>query len=280
MKFGLYLSNYGQGLGARQLSELAAIAEESGWDGFFLWDHIVVNRSNPVEMVDTWVALTPMAMATQRIYLGTTITPLPRRRPWKLARETVTLDHLSCGRVILGVGLGEPGEIEFGTFGEDSSLKTRAEKLDEGLQILNGLWQGLPFKFNGKHYKIKKTTFLPAALQQPRIPIWVGGFWPHKAPFRRATSWDGVIPLKENSFLRVEDVCSILDFIRPLRMENTPFDFVVIGSSGVLRNGVKGAKKVAAYAEAGATWWLENLYPKRDSYTKLQAHIRKGPEDI
>lgn len=279
MKYGLYLSNYGLGLGARQLSELAALAEESGWDGFFLWDHIVVNRSHPVEMVDTWVALTAMAMATQRIRLGTTITPMPRRRPWKLARETVTLDHLSSGRLILGVGLGEPGEIEYGTFGEDSNLKIRAEKLDEGLQILNGLWQGLPFKFNAKHYKIKKTTFLPAAFQQPRIPIWVGGFWPHKAPFRRAAAWDGVIPLMENGFLRVEDVHSILDFIRPLRLANTPFDFVVIGSSEVSREGLIGAKKLTAFAQAGATWWLENLYPKRDSYIKLQARIRKGPTE-
>jgi alkanesulfonate monooxygenase SsuD/methylene tetrahydromethanopterin reductase-like flavin-dependent oxidoreductase (luciferase family) len=277
MKFGLYLSNYGVGLGARQLSDLAAIAEESGWDGFFLWDHMLVNRSKPVEIVDPWVALTAMAMATQRIRLGTTITPVPRRRPWKLARETVTIDHLSGGRITLGVGLGAPSDIEYGTFGEVSSLKTHAEMLDEGLQILNGLWQGKPFKFNGKHYHIKKVTFLPTALQQPRIPVWVGGYWPHKAPFRRAARWDGIIPLAENGFIRPDDVSTILDFISPLRSTNAPFDFVIIGNSDVSRAGLKGAKKVTAYAQAGATWWLESLYSKRNSFAKLQARIRQGP---
>ena len=134
-------------------------AEQAGWDGFFLWDHVIAGVEG-VPTLDVWVALTAMAMTTSRIRLGATVTPLPRRRPWKLARETVTLDHLSNGRLTLGVGLGVPEEYE--TFGEDSDNKVRAAKLDEGLEILTGLWSGKPFEHHGYGLP-RRQSHLPAA---------------------------------------------------------------------------------------------------------------------
>ena len=145
-------------------------------------------------MVDPWVALSAIALSTRRIRIGTTVTPLPRRRPWKLAREAASVDHLSGGRLILGVGIGG-GEAEWGAFSEETDLRKRGAMLDEALEILVGLWSGKRFHFEGAHYSIKETFFLPTPLQKPRIPIWVGAVWPNKPPLRRAASWDGVFPL-------------------------------------------------------------------------------------
>ncbi|MFW9799256.1 MAG: LLM class flavin-dependent oxidoreductase [Candidatus Thorarchaeota archaeon] len=140
MSFGLYVPNFGKVFGyASVLGELAKIAEDSDWDGFFIWDHIQQDRTKPLPMVDPWVGLSAMAAATNRIRIGTTVTPMPRRRPWKLARETVSLDHLSKGRLILGIGLGYPPEEVFSVFGEVSDTKTRARMLDEGIDVLLGL---------------------------------------------------------------------------------------------------------------------------------------------
>ncbi len=130
-----------------------------------------------------------------------TVTPFARRCPWKLARETATLDQLSGGRLILGVGLGEPGKAEFEYFGESGEPKVRAAKLDEGLDILTGLWRGKPFSYEGEHFHLKKMSFGSRPVQTPRIPIWVGGFWPNKPPFRQAAKWDCVIPLKKRKFV-------------------------------------------------------------------------------
>ena len=257
------------------LSEMALEAEKSGWDGFFLWDHIIAGAEG-VPMVDVWVALAAMAMTTTRIRLGAKVTPLPRRRPWKLARETVTLDHLSNGRLTLGVGLGVAEDYE--PFGEDADDKVRAAKLDEGLEILAGLWSGEPFEHHGQAYHVEKTVFRPPSLQQPRIPVWVGGWWPTKAPFRRAARWDGVIPLKqsEEALLTPQDVVEVRDFIHQQRTSDEPFDIAII--SWTDPSDPQGAvEKVAVYAEAGATWWLESLYMQHDSLEAMRKRIRPGP---
>jgi alkanesulfonate monooxygenase SsuD/methylene tetrahydromethanopterin reductase-like flavin-dependent oxidoreductase (luciferase family) len=275
MKYALYLPNFGAEHSARALADLALEAEEAGWDGFFLWDH-VINEAEGVPLVDVWVALTAIAMNTTRIRLGATVTPLPRRRPWKLARETVTLDHLSKGRLILGVGLGVP--VEYGTFGEDSDKKIRAAKLDEGLEILAGLWKGEPFEHHGQAYQVERTTFRPPSLQQPRIPVWVGGWWPTKAPFRRAARWDGVIPLKlsGDNLLTPRDVREVRAFILRERTSQDPFDIAIINWTDSA-NPQKAAEKVARYARAGATWWLESLYNLQDSLADLRRCVRLGP---
>jgi alkanesulfonate monooxygenase SsuD/methylene tetrahydromethanopterin reductase-like flavin-dependent oxidoreductase (luciferase family) len=278
MRYALYLPNFGAEHSAAGLADLARDAEEAGWDGFFLWDHIVAEAEG-VPMVDVWVALSAIAMNTARIRLGATVTPLARRRPWKLARETVTLDHLSNGRLTLGVGLGVPEDYD--PFGEESDAKVRAAKLDEGLEILTGLWKGQPFEHHGRAYQIENVTFNPASLQQPRIPIWVGGWWPTKAPFRRAARWDGVIPLKQSgdNLLTPQDVVEVLDFIRRERTSNAPFDVAIINWTDPSDPGA-AAEKVSAYAEAGTTWWLESLYMQQNSLAGLRRRIRLGPPKL
>ena len=164
MKFGIYLPNFGPYGDAHVLADLARDAEYAGWDGFFLWDHITGWK---LPFVDPWVALTAIALNTQRMRIGTTVTPLPRRRPWKLARETVSLDHLSGGRLTLGVGIGG-GEAEWDHLGEQPDLKVRGEMLDEALDILVGLWSGESFSYVGKYYQITEAHFLPYKLRDPR----------------------------------------------------------------------------------------------------------------
>ena len=189
VRFGLYVANYGEFSDVRALGELAREAEVGGWDGIFLFDSIQPSEPGSYEPVaDPWLALMAIALATERIRFGTLVTPLARRRPPKLDRETVTLDQASRGRLLLGVGLGygPSADPEFAGLGEDSDPVVRAAKLDEGLEVLTGLWSGKPFSHAGQYYQVQETTFLPTPVQTPRIPIWVGGFWPNRRPMRRA----------------------------------------------------------------------------------------------
>ena len=146
---------------------------------------------------DPWIAVAGMAVRTQRVRLGIMVTPLARRRPWKVARETVALDALSGGRFTLGVGLGGGPQAEFAAFGEDADARVRAERLDEGLAVLDGLWSGEPFSFEGEHHRVERRAVPPRSVQQPRIAVWVAGRWPNRRPFRRAARWDGVFPVFE-----------------------------------------------------------------------------------
>jgi alkanesulfonate monooxygenase SsuD/methylene tetrahydromethanopterin reductase-like flavin-dependent oxidoreductase (luciferase family) len=159
------------------LVQLGIGAERAGLDGYFLWDHLVHSDSGEglPPIVDPWQVLAVVAARTSRIKLGTMITPVARRRPWKLAKEVTTLDLLSGGRVILGVGLGDPAHAEFGLFGEPTDRRVRAELLDEGLEVLAGLWTGQPFSHEGKHFTVGPVRFSPSPAQRPRVPIWVGG---------------------------------------------------------------------------------------------------------
>ena len=165
--------------------EMAQEAEAAGWDGYFVWDG--------VWGTDPWVTLGAIAATTKRIRIGTMITPPSRRRPWKLAAETATVDRLSGGRLILGVGLGAP-DTGFEKFGEETNRRTRAELMDEALDIVTGLWQGQPFEYQGAHHHVQAGDLpltCPPPVQQPRIPIWVGG---ESGPaLRRAARWDGWI---------------------------------------------------------------------------------------
>jgi alkanesulfonate monooxygenase SsuD/methylene tetrahydromethanopterin reductase-like flavin-dependent oxidoreductase (luciferase family) len=282
MHFGVYLPNFGAETSALALAELAREAEKAHWDGFFIWDHILANKNQKLPMVDPWVALTVVAMQTKRIRFGTTVTPIARRRPWKLARETTTLDNLSNGRLILSAGLGGPGGEEFEAFGEEADPRVCAEKLDEGLDVLNGLWRGRAFSYQGKHYQLDKVTFKPTPLQKPRIPIWVGGFWPNKAPFRRAAKWDGVIPLNKHGFwIKPPDLQEMLAYIHAQRTIKTPFDAVIIGARATLgKNNAAIRKSLQQLKEAGATWWLQALYLERNSIEAMRAAIRQGPPEV
>jgi alkanesulfonate monooxygenase SsuD/methylene tetrahydromethanopterin reductase-like flavin-dependent oxidoreductase (luciferase family) len=281
MFYGIYTPNFGAELTPRILADLAAEAEESGWDGFFLWDHMVYSRKQLLPLFDPWVALAGIAAHTERIRIGTTVTPVARRRPWKLARETVTLDHLSNGRLILSVGIGDPNEDDYGTFGEPVDQKVRAAMLDEGLEILNGLWSGKPFAFKGEHYQVKKVTFLPATVQKPRIPVWVGGFWPNKRPFRRAARWDGAFPLnRDGPFTPPPGTLrEIKTYIDEHRQDQMPFDLAIMGTTP--GNDLKaGRKKLSGYAGTSLTWWMESLYRWRNSTAAMRQRIRQGPPRV
>lgn len=280
MKYAVYLPNFGDETSASALADLAAEAEAAGWDGFFLWDHMLYSKSQKMNIIDPWIALTAVAMKTERIRFGTTLTPVCRRRPWHLARETVTLDHLSAGRLILSVGLGDPPDADYAAFGEDPDPHVRAEKLDEGLDILAGLWSGKAFGYLGKHYHMEKVTFRPVPLQKPRIPIWVGGFWPNKAPFRRAARWDGVLPLKKTGgfSLKPDDLEELMTFIREQRTEETPFDAAIIGSrAGLGEKPAAAARALSRLEQAGATWWLQSLFIERNSLERMRSAVRQGP---
>jgi len=285
MKFGIYIPNFGPYGDARVLADLARDAETAGWDGFFIWDHVA---GWELPMVDPWVALAAIAVSTRRIRIGTTVTPLPRRRPWKLAREAVSIDHLSGGRLTLGVGIGG-GKAEWAHLGEQPDLKKRGMMLDEALSILVGLWSGDPFSYAGEYYHIENAQFLPKPLQQPRIPIWVGGNWPYKAPFRRAAKWDGAFPLfsvweNEEELAQLEEM---VRYTRMYRKPEQPLDIIVMGVTHDPESKEE-IKLVEQRANLGATWWLEAITPYRfdleyeDEWPvePIRERVLKGPPQL
>lgn len=274
MRYALNLAPFGAFASLHELAALARDAEEAGWDGFFIWDHLQAEPGLPV--ADPWVALCAIALQTRRIRLGALVTPLPRRRPWTFARATASLDQLCAGRLIAGVGIG--GERWFGeysTFGETVDDGVHAAMLDEGLEVVTGLWSGLPFHHEGLYYTVRNALFLPTPLQTPRIPIRVAGIWPNKAPMRRAARWDGVCPLAEGHTIEPEEVRDMLASIHQYRAATEPFDVVVCGNvTG--RDPAEAAHVLARYAEAGVTWWQEGFL-WHDTLEDVRARIRQGP---
>jgi probable F420-dependent oxidoreductase len=283
VKFAVDLPNFDPCADARTLADLARDAEQAGWDGVFLWDHVTFGAEGP-GMADPWIALTAIAMNTERVKLGPMVTPLPRRRPWKVAREAVSLDRLSGGRLVLGVGIG--GDTgEWADFGEEADIRKRGEMLDEGLEILTGLWSGRPFSFHGEHYTLTGTTFTPVPLQEPRIPIWVAASWPKKKPFRRAARWDGVFPMSLNAgydMMSAEEMKEAVRYTREQRDDDRRFDVAHFGMTPG-NDAAEDAAIVAPYAEAGVTWWLENIVPMRWSDEEgtalevMRRRILQGP---
>lgn len=276
MQYGFVLP-YGD---ARTAADLAQVAEQSGWDAFFVWE--------PVWGFDAWVCLTAAAMQTERIRLGTLLTPLSRMRPWKLASETVTLDHLSQGRLILAVGLGAI-DTGFAAFGEVTDRKTRAELLDEGLDILTGLWRGQPFSYHGKHYTIQETSFLPPPppVQQPRIPIWVVGAWPRMQSMRRVLRYDGLLPtvMEQDGTGRSmtpDDMRAMRTFITTHRTASAPFDIIMEGTTPG-DNPAQARAIVQPWVEAGATWWIEGMWElvdRPDGQATVRTRLQQGPPRV
>ncbi len=278
MKCGIWVPNFGDYADPGVLVSLARDAEAAGWDGLFLWDH--VHRREVVPTLDPWVGLAAVAAATRHMRIGTLVTPLPRRRPTKLAREVTTLDHLSRGRVVLGVGLGSPPESEFAALGEDPDAKLRAQKLDEGLAVLEGLWSGEAFSFAGEHYRIEHAVFLPRPFQEPRPPIWVAGVWPARPGFRRAARFDGVFPIQRGGGrLAPGTVREIVAFVEQHRTGSGPFDVLVSGET-TPDDPAAGGDTLSAYRKAGATWWLEWIGWRRGSLAEMRARVRAGPLEL
>jgi hypothetical protein len=294
MLYGVYAQNFGEYGDPQNLIGLALDAEQAGWDGFFVWDHLLLYRHSDIPFVDAWIALAAIAARTVRIRIGPMITPLARRRPWKLAREVVSLDHLSRGRAVLGVGLGSPSNVEFECFGEDSSDWVRARKLDEGLSVLDGLSRDETFDHSGDYYHLEDVKFVPRSIQTPRVPIWVAGFWPNKPPMRRAALWDGVFPLKRRAtqtgtgpgpapwsdlWLQPHELADAVMYVARHRANSGHFDVIATGATPTGETA-KASELVNSYREAGATWWLEWLDEQRGTFAQMRKHIQKGPPSV
>jgi alkanesulfonate monooxygenase SsuD/methylene tetrahydromethanopterin reductase-like flavin-dependent oxidoreductase (luciferase family) len=249
VKRGIFVAPFDELVEPSTLAELASRAEELGWDGFFLWDHI--RYRPPTESVaDPWVALAAIACATERLRIGPLVTPLARRRVQKVARETVTLDHLSRGRLTLGVGLGGDRNGEFEPFGDPADPAERARLLDHGLELLNDYWAG---------------EFKPAPIQQPRIPVWVAGRWPNRRPLRRAARWDGFFPIDLRGPDDLATFAGEVDELRAGRSE--PFDLVAEIAPG----GDAGP-----WETAGATWILTG-FDAQPKLGEVRDAIEVGP---
>jgi alkanesulfonate monooxygenase SsuD/methylene tetrahydromethanopterin reductase-like flavin-dependent oxidoreductase (luciferase family) len=274
MRYALNLPTGGVCGDPRTLADFAAVAEAAGWDAVLLEDYIVYQGHQDWPTCDPWVALAAMALATERIRLGTEVTPLTRRRPWKLARETVTLDHLSNGRLILGVGSGDPQDPGFDHFGEVMDDRQRGGILDEALDVLAGLWSGQPFSYQGAHFQVQEITFLPRPVQQPRIPIWVGGEYPHRGPLRRAARWDGTCIFVRDRHHSSSDVRAIRAAIDQHRTSDAPYD-VVVGGLARSDDGDRERALIRDLEAAGATWWLEWIRPAE--HEVMRAAIARGP---
>lgn len=249
VKRGIFVAPFDELMQPRLLAELAQRAEGNGWDGFFLWDHLLYRP--PVRAVaDPWVALAAIAYATERIRLGPLVTPLSRRRVHKLAKETVTLDHLSDGRLTLGVGLGSDRSGEIERFGEVADPRERARLLDDGLTNLSKYWDG---------------ALEPRPVQRPRIPVWVAARWPSRKPLRRAARWDGFFPIE----LPDPDALATLDAeVRALRHDDAgPFDLIAEISAG---------DDPSPWTAAGATWVLTS-FDSQPREAEVREVIDAGP---
>jgi alkanesulfonate monooxygenase SsuD/methylene tetrahydromethanopterin reductase-like flavin-dependent oxidoreductase (luciferase family) len=282
MRYAVNVPNFEEYSDVRAVAALAADAEAAGWDGFFVWDHLAFVKAWRLRIADPWIVLTAVALATERLRLGPMVTPLARRRPWKVARETVTLDRLSGGRLVLGVGLGEPGSDEFGSFGEPADPVVRAAMLDEALEVLTRLWSGETVSFSGRHYRVDQVAFLPAPVQRPRIPIWVAGTWPRRGPLRRAARFDGSCPLKIDADGEVvgaleagelRELRAVVD--RHRQEQAAPFD-VLLGGTTPEDPGAARAM-LEPLAEAGMTWWQEVADPRQTDLAAFRRRVRRGP---
>jgi alkanesulfonate monooxygenase SsuD/methylene tetrahydromethanopterin reductase-like flavin-dependent oxidoreductase (luciferase family) len=273
VRYGIDLVNFGAFADPRRVVEAATLAEESGWDGLFLWDHLAYVWGPP--SCDPWVALTAAACATDRIRLGTAVSPLARYKPHLLAGALATVDQLSGGRVVLGVGVGGAPE-EFAAFGEPDDDMTRAALVDEGLGVMEALWSGREVHHEGTAFTVNGVRLATLPYQRPRVPVWVGG---DSAPaLRRAARWDGwVAPsLDDAGEVRMttspERLAEQVQALLAAREEDSPLDVAVLGYSDA-----GDAEPAEAYAAAGATWWLETLHEMRAPVEALFDRIRAGP---
>ena len=274
MKYGFILP----GGGAKAAASAAAAAEASGWDGVFVPDAISMETAEVPAgpWHDPWVMLAAMAMATSRVRIGPIVAAVTRRRPWKLAREALSVEHLSDGRLVLAAGLGA-AEDDSGYYrvGEQLDLRARAQILDESLEVIDGLWRGRPLRFHGQHFRIDGMTMLPKPRQHPRIPVWVVGLWPRERSMRRALKWDGVVLQGAGGQPSPEEVRAAAEYTLERIGHVRPFDIVAGGAVPA-----RDADEVAAYQDSGATWWLECLWDWGEDDQAVLERIRIGPPGV
>ncbi len=269
MHFGIEVVPFGDYANPRPLVELALAADKSGWEGFALWDHLIF----PYGTADPWVTLSAAAAVTRNLKLLPDVAPLPRYTPQNLARLLTSLDALSRGRLILSAGLGAVQD-DFVPFGGPADLRTRAEMLDEELELLNRLWCEEKVNFQGVHYRAEGVSLRPQPVQKPRIPIWIGG--ESQPALRRAARWDGWIIGAVNEISQVtlppEELATKVEYIRQHRTTAEPFDVAVDGVSQPGENAL-----AREYAEAGATWYFEVLFLMRGDHEELVKRVLAGP---
>ena len=273
MRHGVTLPPFYEWSDPRVIVEMAREADEAGWDGFFLWDHVTWDPAwgGTPPMADPWLCLAAAATVTSHVRLGPMVTPLARRRPHKVAREVATLDHLSGGRAVLGVGLG--ADYDYQAFGEP--VTDRGARLDESLEVLASLLTGEAVDFEGRHHRVHSPPSLPRPVQD-HVPIWVGGWWPNAAPFVRAARFDGVVPGKvgqeRGAVLTVDD----LGAIRAAVGRDDGYDYVVSGTT----EAPTDTTALHTWAAAGATWWLESLHPFAGRAGAMRDRLRAGPPQL
>lgn len=269
MRYGIDIAPLGAFAEPARIVEFAQAAEDAGWEALFLWDHLAFAWGVPA--ADPWISLAAVAQATSRIRLGTAITPLARRRPAVVAAQVASLDRLSGGRAILGVGLGG-ADVEFTAFGEATAR--RGERTDEALQVVTGLWSGETLTHHGKHYRVDGVTFAPVPVQRPRVPVWIGGT--SAAAHRRAARWDGWVVGCDNEqgemTVSADEVAEAIADILAHRTVDDPFDVAITGVTAGPDDPV-----FAEYASAGVTWWLEHVYERRATLDELMARVQAGP---
>jgi alkanesulfonate monooxygenase SsuD/methylene tetrahydromethanopterin reductase-like flavin-dependent oxidoreductase (luciferase family) len=269
MRSGLFLPLFDDLADPAVVARLSVEAEEAGWHGVFVWDH--VRWREPVEAVaDPWITLAAVAAVTGRVRLGPMVTPLARRRPVKVARETATLDRLSGGRLTLGVGLGsDQFGSEFSITGEELNERRRAQMLDESLEVLTAAWSGEPVQHRGEHYTVDGMRFLPRPVQQPGVPIWVAGFYGKSRPLRRAARYQGFMPVNLDHPGQLAQIVADLSALRQAAgTAAQPYDVVAVLPPG---------SDPAPYAMAGATWWLVEFPAQGATAELVRAVIRDGP---
>jgi hypothetical protein len=266
------------------MPEMAAEAEAADWDGVFIPDCISIDTPAypPGPGYDPWIVLALMAVRTRRVVLGPMVAALSRRRPWKLARETVTLDHLSGGRLVLPVGLGAAtDDAGFYKVGEEMSLRGRAQLMDECLAILTGAWSGEVFSHDGQYYHVQPMKLLPPSVQRPRIPVWVVGAWPRQKSMQRVLRWDGLIPQKmggSDEPMTPEDIRAIKAYVQANRQLSTPFEIIWQGETPG-QDVERAATLVRPWSEAGITWWMETRW-NAASLQQVRERISQGPPRV
>ena len=265
MRFGLTLPIFDRLADPRLLAELAQAAEAAGWDGFFVWDHVRY-RAPITAATDPWIALAAIATATERVTIGPMVTPLARRRPQIVARQAVALDHLTGGRLVLGVGLGlDASGEEFARFGEETDIRKRGQMYDEALDLLVALLSGENVNHHGSNYTVEDVQFLPRPVRG-NLPIWVAARWPNQRPLRRAARFDGVFAID----LTPAELTDALAVINNERETDTSYDVVVHDQAGA---------QASAWAAAGATWLLTTFDPFTADPAAIRSVIDSGPGD-
>jgi probable F420-dependent oxidoreductase len=270
LRSGLFLPLFDELADPMTVARLAADAEAAGWDGVFVWDHVHW-RAPVVDLADPWITLAAVATATETIRLGPLITPLARRRPVKVAKETATLDRLSGGRLTLGVGLGSDRfGNEYSITGEELDDRRRAHMLDESLQILTAAWSGELVDHHGGHYTVDSMRFRPRPVQRPGVPIWVGGYTGRSKPLRRAARHDGFFPVNLESPDQLAEMVAAVTELRQQAGRDTaePFDIVAELLPG---------HDPTPYAAAGATWWLVGPSWEAVTVDQVRGLLRDGP---